>query len=184
MPVITPFELEIGLGARTWCAHLETLGDSADLSADEVDRMVGLIREFFISSDDESEEEDGDEGRLDEGGQDEGADIDESVNANTSSTHTNSGSSGSGSNSNALVKTLKPEEQQLVDFKSSPAIEFFQNRQYQGLVSTIVDPADANAAGGDNSSAEDGVEQEGSHGTVNIYKIHQGSVGIASKYER
>jgi diphthamide biosynthesis protein 2 len=167
VPVITPFELEIGLGARSWTAHLETLGDAAELSEDEVQRMSELIREYFVSSGGESESEEEESAAMTTtytgaaGEDEEGED-------GPSSSSVDCGAS------TAIVRTLKPEEQQLVDFKSSPAIEFFQNRQYQGLVSTIVDPA----------NAFDGAEVESDHGTVNINKIHQGAVGIASKYER
>lgn len=177
VPVITPFELEIGLGARSWNAHLETLGDAAELSESEVSHMTGLIREFFRSPDDNDNYDEDQENRR--------SNSSDGVNEESNGANAIAGNS---SSSSALVKTLKPEEQQLIDFKSSPAIEYFQNRQYQGLVSSIIDPADGAAAGVDISSTEEGVGHADStlnaHGQVNIHKIHKGAVGIASKYER
>ena len=186
--------MEIGLGAREWTSHLETISETAEVSEHEIENMIIKIHEMFPQDDSNSN-----------------SDNDSNNNNNNNNACDSDGDVGGGSGllrqqerdadkeQQAMVIKKKAEEQALVEFKASGVVEYYQNRNFKGLIPTIhqgdsrtgvVDSA--RSAGGSDVTRnepnvdghEDDADARNLQGEVSIFKIHQGQFGVAAGYTR
>ena len=143
MPVLTPYELEIGLGAREWTSSLLTNYEYGALETCGGPAWEDLLEKVKVYNRQEGEEEE------------------EEVVDNQRGQDDDPSDTGELGHSTVLMLRRKEEENAIMEFQSSGAVQYYQSRQYKGLVP--------------------GVHTEDTDKDINI--IHDGQHGIASIYK-
>ena len=140
VPILTPYELEIGLGAREWDSCLITNYEYTfpENNSIEWEDKLEKVKLYNYEVDDNIDEHEDEEVLINNNG----ITTEESV------------------NNRVLMLRRKEEENAIMEFKSSGAIQYYENRNYKGLVPNV---------------------QENEDMDINI--IHKGQHGIASNYK-
>jgi len=115
VPVVTPWELELGLGAREWSSCYKQ--HAAAILEDEIDLDLAVRRVASMVPESAIDDDESDEYRVPE-------------------------SSSSPTSSSSTALTTFSIENRLVLSSSDPAVEHFQSRSFQGLEPNIPDDQD------------------------------------------